>query len=61
MELPKEPQMLLSYVNTLLRDEFEDLFSLAAYYDEDPEKIERILATIDYRYDEARNAFVGIL
>lgn len=61
MELPRDPQMLLSYVNTQLRDEFEDFYSLCAYFDEDPDEIEQILASIDYRYDEARNAFVGIL
>jgi hypothetical protein len=58
MELPKDPQMLLSFVNTALRDEFESLIDLAFYYDADPYEIEAKLASIGYRYDETLNRFL---
>ena len=38
MALPKDPVMLLSFVNTQLRDNYSGLKELAAAYDIDEEK-----------------------
>ncbi len=58
MDLPTQPEMLLSFVNTALRDEFESLEDLAFYYDADPDAIEKTLAGIHYVYDPERNRFI---
>lgn len=56
--LPRDPYILLSYVNTKLRDEFP---SLAAFCDEqevDRTELESALATLDARYDREKNQFI---
>ena len=56
--LPKDPNMLLSFVNTQLRDKCASLQDLAAEYGADEEQICRILAGVGYAYDENLNRFV---
>ena len=56
--LPKDPNMLLSFVNTQLRDTCASLQDLAAEYGADEEQICRILAGVGYAYDENLNRFV---
>lgn len=56
--IPKDPVMLLSYVNTQLRDFYTDLDELAKGLDLDKEELIKKLAVIDYEYDAARNQFV---
>lgn len=56
--LPQDPVILLSYVNTRLRDACTDLDDLCAQEDADRAELERRLETIDYRYDPQRNQFV---
>ena len=58
MNLPKDPVMLLSFVNTQLRDNYAGLEELAAAYMTDKEAIVSKLAMIDYHYDAALNKFV---
>lgn len=58
MVLPKEPVMLLSVINTKLRDEYPTLEALCEDLQADKEEIVRILKEIDYEYDEARHQFV---
>lgn len=58
MDLPKEPVMLLSVINTKLRDEYHTLESLCEDLQADKEEIVKILKGIDYEYDEARHQFV---
>lgn len=58
MNLPKDPVMLLSFVNTQLRDHYPDLKELAAAYLADEKEISDRLAGIHYTYDEKRNQFV---
>lgn len=58
MSLPQDPIMLLSYVNTQLRDNYTSLDELCASLDADRAAIEEKLRTVDYQYDEKRNAFV---
>lgn len=57
--LPKDPVILLSYVNTKLRDEYPGLDELCAALDADREALETALAGLDYRYSPERNQFIG--
>ena len=56
--LPKDPYILLSFVNTKLRDEFETLEDLCAALDADPQAVSDTLAALDYRYDPAYHQFI---
>ena len=57
MSLPKDPVMLLSVVNTKLRDFYSSLEELAAAEGTTAEEIIDKLALINYVYDENRNQF----
>lgn len=57
-ELPKDPVMLLSYLNTQLRDFYEDIQDLCKSLDLSEDEIRNRLKTIDYEYDAALNRFV---
>ena len=57
MSLPKDPVMLLSVVNTKLRDFYSNLEELAAAEDVTVEEIETKLKMINYFYDADRNQF----
>lgn len=56
--LPKDPVMLLSLINTELRDNYPNLKDLCASYDISVDEISHALASIDYSYDESRNQFI---
>ena len=56
--LPKDPYILLSFVNTKLRDEFETLEDLCAALDAEPQAISDTLAALDSRYDPAYHQFI---
>ena len=56
--LPKDPMLLLSVVNTKLRDYYHDLDALCDDLDVEKEEIVNTLKTIDYEYDENRQQFV---
>ncbi len=56
--LPKDPVMLLSYVNLKLRDFYADLDMLCEDLDVARHEIVERLAAIDYHYDEEKNQFV---
>lgn len=56
--LPQDPMILLSYVNTKLRDEYASLDELCAALDADREELVRKLEGVNYRYSEERNQFV---
>lgn len=58
MSLPKDPVMLLSVVNTKLRDYYPNLEELAKAEDITSEEIIQKLASINYTYDENQNRFV---
>ena len=49
MSLPKEPIILLSYINTLLRDQYESLDELCASLQINKTETEKTLLSIDYR------------
>ncbi len=56
--LPNQPMILLSFVNTKLRDEFSSLDALCDDFHVAKDEIEEKLASIDYEYDETLNKFV---
>ncbi len=56
--LPQDPMMLLSYVNTQLRDNYSSLDKLCDDLDASKEEIVEKLSSIDYEYDETLNKFV---
>lgn len=56
--IPKDPVMLLSYVNLKLRDFYATLDALCEDLDADRNEIVDKLAGIDYHYDEEKNKFV---
>lgn len=58
MSLPQDPIMLLSYINTQLRDNYASLDELCASLDADRATIEAKLRIVNYEYDEKKNAFV---
>ena len=57
--IPKDPVMLLSYVNTQLRDNYSTLEDFAASNGLSAEEITEKLASIGYAYDAAQNRFVA--
>lgn len=56
--IPKDPVMLLSYVNTQLRDFYGTLEAFCEDKGLDREELVEKLASIEYEYDEERNQFV---
>lgn len=58
MSLPKDPVMLLSVVNTKLRDFYPNIEELASAEGVSAEAIIKKLETINYTYDETRNRFI---
>ena len=55
--IPKDPAMLLSYVNMKLRDQYDSLESLCDDLDISMSEIVEKLKTIDYIYDFEKNQF----
>ncbi len=58
MDIPQDPIILVSYVNTKLRDQFATLDEFCRTYDVNQEAICDTLSTVDYHYDETTNQFV---
>ena len=58
MTLPKDPIILLSFINTKLRDYNSSLDDLCKENGLSMEIIKERLSVIDYHYDEVRNQFV---
>ena len=56
--LPKDPVMLLSVINTKLRDQYPSLDALVEDMGINKADIETALNTINYEYDSIRNQFV---
>ena len=57
-ELPKDPMLLLSVVNTRLRDYYSSLDAFCEDTDTDQDELIRRLNEIDYEYDRLKNQFV---
>lgn len=56
--IPKDPVMLLSFVNLKLRDFYGSLEALCEELAIERQELTEKLASIDYHYDEERNQFV---
>ncbi len=56
--IPKDPVMLLSFLNLKLRDRYGDLQELCEDLDVDEAEITKKLAALDYHYDKERNQFI---
>ncbi len=57
-QIPKDPVILLSYINTQLRDFFPSLEELGKSLSISIPDLVQTLAAIDYTYDAAQNQFV---
>lgn len=55
--IPNDPMMLLSYINTKLRDEYSSLEALCEDLELDCSTIISKLTAIDYSYNEDLNRF----
>jgi len=60
MSLPKDPIILLSYVNTQLRDNYSDLNDFVDSNNADIYYIIDKLKSINYMYDKKTNQFTAI-
>ena len=56
--IPKDPVMLLSYVNTQLRDFYGTLDAFCEDKELSGEEVKKKLASIDYESDAEKNQFV---
>ena len=55
--LPKDPMILLSYVNTHLRDDYPSLDALCEDLDIPRAELEEKLSAVGFAYDEEQNRF----
>ena len=58
MQLPKDPHILLSYINTRLRDYHRSFDDLCKSLDIDGEAVTKTLGEMGFKYDEKINQFV---
>ena len=58
MKIPNDPIILLSYINTQLRDFYSDLEDLCLSLDINKTSLTTKLASIDYTYDSTINQFI---
>lgn len=56
--LPNDPIILLSYVNTKLRDEYSSLDALCRALNANQEQLVQKLAAVDYAYSAEQNQFI---
>lgn len=56
-KIPKDPMILYSYINMMLRDRGESLSDLCAEIDADMDEIVDALAAAGFAYDETVNQF----
>lgn len=56
--LPKDPFILLSYLNTKLRDEYSSLDELCDDLDASAEELREQMERVGFRYDPEQNRFL---
>lgn len=56
--LPQDPMILLSYINTKLRDDYPSLDALCDDLDADREELVRKLEAVGCAYDPEKNRFL---
>lgn len=60
MDMPKDPIILLSYVNTKLRDDFSSLDDMCKSLGTDRQELENTLSAVGYVYDKEKNCFRAV-
>lgn len=55
--LPRDPMILLSWLNTRLRDDYPDLDALCEDFDLSRAELEEKLGAIGFAYDAEQNRF----
>jgi len=58
MKIPNDPIILLSFINTQLRDFYKDLEDLCQSMDINKTSLITKLSLIDYTYDSTTNQFI---
>ena len=58
MQLPQDPVMLYSVLNTKLRDFYSSLEALCEDMNINEEDLKQKLSTVGFEYDKERNQFV---
>ena len=59
MNIPKDPVMLMSYINTQLRDNYSSLSELTKSLGLDEKEIIDKMSSIGMKYDEKLNKFLA--
>lgn len=57
-QIPKDPVMLLSYLNTQLRDFYSSLEDCCGALSLDQEQVAKTLGAIGYKYNPEQNQFI---
>lgn len=57
MDLPKDPNMLLSFVNTKLRDDFANIDKFCTNYNISKDELNNKLNILGYFYNDKENQF----
>ncbi len=60
MNIPKDPVMLLSYINTQLRDNYKNLSDLCASLNISEKELTEDLSKINYIYNPTLNRFEAL-
>lgn len=58
MDIPKDSMILLSFINTKLRDHYKSLDELCEDLDVDKAELEEKLKAVDYVYNDELNRFI---
>lgn len=58
MSIPSDPIILLSYANTMLRDQFSSLEEFCSVKEINQQELCATLGSVDYHYDEVTNQFI---
>ena len=56
--IPNDPVILLSFLNTKLRDHYDSLSALCDDLEQDETMLTQKIAAIGYTYDSDRNQFI---
>ena len=60
MNIPQDPFILLSFINTKLRDEYKSIDDLCKSLNINRMQLESDLASIDYTYTKEQNRFTQV-
>lgn len=58
MDLPKDPIILLSFINTKLRDSYSSLDELCDDFQTDKQEMINKLSMVGFEYSEEHNQFI---